>query len=229
MKKCRKHGFTLIELLVVITIIAILLGLIVPAIFNALKEAERARGANNLKRIGDALITFSVKNGEFPNKGEVDKDDPSWGANCLAILFTHPDKYLDETKLFVVENSGESCEDIDIYDENPFDNTVKGKQCSYGYDSRHNINDPSGVALIADKVIMSDSDMPDDEARQNSSNYGPDRPGQHVYYKNGSVEWKSTPLCGYRNAGIYDHIYTRDEANEQSTDTNGNSDSEIIP
>ena len=74
----KKSSFTLIELLIVIAIIAILAGMLLPALNKAREKARMTSCTNNLKQNGLGLSAYSMDYNVLPLRGWRDSGEPYW-------------------------------------------------------------------------------------------------------------------------------------------------------
>ncbi|MEC7567017.1 MAG: DUF1559 domain-containing protein [Planctomycetota bacterium] len=108
MKHRRHVGFTLVELLVVISIIAILAGLLLPAIGMVRESARRTTCNNNIGQLAKAASIFESRKRRFPGYREWVARVPgssASGANKQASWATVLMNDLDQTAVYKLWNN----------------------------------------------------------------------------------------------------------------------------
>lgn len=93
------RGFTLIELLVVISIIALLIGILLPALAHA-RQVTRATGCmSQLRQHGLAFDLYILDNQFFPHEDDADPDVICWFFALNPYLAVTDDEFIADIKV----------------------------------------------------------------------------------------------------------------------------------
>jgi prepilin-type N-terminal cleavage/methylation domain-containing protein len=93
----RNNGFTLIELLVVISIIALLIGILLPALGAARRTARSAASLSNMRQMGIALVAYTAeRRGYYPMHSSVTPNVHGTKPRWPDYLYT----YLQNAEIF---------------------------------------------------------------------------------------------------------------------------------
>lgn len=96
MYKINRHGITMIELLVVISIIALLMALILPAVRRVREPANRMLCASNMRQLVIAMHNYHSDHKAFPTGCIGSGTDPESRLSWIVAILT----YMEEDSLF---------------------------------------------------------------------------------------------------------------------------------
>jgi prepilin-type N-terminal cleavage/methylation domain-containing protein len=82
----RRSAFTLVELLAVIALIALLIGLLIPAVQHVREAASRVSCGNHLHQIGLAVSLYETTNDRLPPSRRLMNESPTWAWLILPYL-----------------------------------------------------------------------------------------------------------------------------------------------
>ncbi|MBN2711340.1 MAG: type II secretion system protein [Planctomycetes bacterium] len=160
MNRCK--AFTLVELLVVIAIIAILAGMLLPAIQRARVNGLIASNTNNLRQIGTTLEMYSSSTGYgvmpmWKDPGVTDgvgnpgDDTEEELVTALGRLYDGGEGMIDTWQIFSCPYKPAAKPDTQGPQIDGKDDINHDEECSYSYTRNCKISDRSNKIIVADE------------------------------------------------------------------------------
>ena len=152
-----KRGFTLIELLVVIAIIAILAGLLLPALAKAKQKGQATICLNDLKQSGLAMLMFADENDDVIPRGTMGNSKHWWPELMSYMSEAGTEKNHRNIKIFMcpsypIPNNIPNKGQVVTYVVNAWDSGLRSSCTSSpnGLSKITNFNLPSDSAYLLD-------------------------------------------------------------------------------
>lgn len=214
-RRILKRGFTLVELLVVITIIAVLMGLLLPQLAQSKERANRIACAANLKSVGSMMeLYYGDNENRYPFTG-VTSDSAN---KHFGLMFP---RWLRDERIFICKSASTRGYRVDNrIDDQPQGNTrveslKQGENCyayAFGLGGPATADSP----IACDQFYIPVAATEQWAKRGMGSNHSDS--GANVLYSDGHVEFIKSTSQGYwpptkPKMKSFDRGQTRDPAN----------------